>query len=60
MASDIQRNRVAVVSTAQTSWRAAWSEAQHTELISAGASMDGNVFAPLGDISHFELIDAQG
>ena len=35
MASDIKRNRVAVVSTAQTSWRAAWSEAQHTDLISS-------------------------
>lgn len=35
MASDIKRNGVAVVSTAQTSWRAAWSEAQHTDLISS-------------------------
>ncbi len=35
MASDIKRNRVAVVFTAQTSWRAAWSEAQHTDMISS-------------------------
>lgn len=28
------RNRVGIVSTAQTAWRAAWSEAQHIDLIS--------------------------
>lgn len=35
MASDIKRNRVAVVSAAQTLLRPAWSEAQHIDLISS-------------------------
>lgn len=35
MASDIKRKRVAVVSTAQTALRSAWSEAQHIDLISS-------------------------
>ena len=35
MASSIRRNRVAIVSTAQTAWREAWSEAQHIDLISS-------------------------
>lgn len=34
MSSTFTRNRVGIVSTAQTTWRAAWSDAQHIDLIS--------------------------
>ena len=35
MASSIRRNRVAIVSTAQTAWREAWLEAQQARRVRA-------------------------
>ena len=38
MASNNRHRRVGIVSTAQTAWRAAWSEAQHIDLISSAVT----------------------